>query len=257
MHRKIFIVSIIVILISLIGCSFENNKQLNEMSNEINKKEIDNNTFESDVMSPPKMPIFYYNSFDEVAMDLNGDMDKEQLELIEEAEIKKGTFKKFLKNRVTKNELYIPCYNKEMIPLSNEEGFSNIKIFPSEAYDRPWIWYYGEINNSEFTVKTAYLTQDEYDTVKGKSIIDFLREYQPGYINSKNFNDYPYWENVYESELILKDRTVDTMVYQLYDDPRITVGFMYDEILVKVTYYPDKVTDDIWKALDFKKKKIK
>ena len=257
MQKKIFIVSIIVILISLIGCSFENNNQLNEMSNEINKKEIDNNTFESDVMSPPKMPIFYYNSFDEVAMDLNGNMDKKQLELIEEAEIKKGTFKKFIKNRVTKNELYIPCYNKEMIPLSNEEGFSNIKIFPYEAYDRPWIWYYGEINNSEFTVKTAYLTQDEYDTVKGKSIIDFLREYQPGHISSSNFKKDPYWENVYESDLKLKDCKVETIVYKSCDDPRTTVGFMYDEMLVEVTYYSDKVTDDIWKALSFVKKKIK
>lgn len=125
--------------------------------------------------------------------------------------------KEFLLKRNNEKAIKIPYYNDYPMELrgtsdSNAASGGNAIILNADdLFNETWINYYLPSDNIEELVKIWYLKGDE---LKPEILIDY--------------------DSSYETSLSIQDRTVNAVIGQKRDDPRIYVNFAYDDILAVV-----------------------
>lgn len=140
--------------------------------------------------------------------------------------------------RLKNKSIYVPFYQGKEIVYRNQEGFSNIILHSSEAYAQPNLWFFPEINKVNNYISTMYLdillNAEKIEQANNKGASWLLEQFFPASPNVNNAESFPNYKNIYEKELELGDRKVNALFYEFSDDQRITVKFVYDEILATV-----------------------
>lgn len=125
--------------------------------------------------------------------------------------------KEFLYKRNQEKAVKIPYYNghpAELRGTSDTDSATDgnaIILNADDLFSETWITYYLPSDNIEEFIKIWYLRGDE---LKPEILIDY--------------------DSSYETSLNIQDRTVNAVIGQNSDDPRIYVNFAYDDILAVV-----------------------
>ncbi|MDR0491934.1 MAG: hypothetical protein LBH28_11895 [Oscillospiraceae bacterium] len=213
-------------------------------------------TAELGCYSLPLIPTFSFSSVEELCRSLANDFTDEILTEIESAERTefKGTFREFLEGRRREDRVYVPYCKEEMVPLENREGYSNVTLLPSEALLQTWIWFHCRVNGEDVIIKMMYLDDGIVQDANNKGCSWFLSQSSFEVPNVHNIESFPRYKKIYEKEIKLKDRTANALVYEVVDDPRDSVSFIYDDIMVTILYKSEsRVINDEWfSQLSFK-----
>ena len=133
-------------------------------------------------------------------------------------------------------------------------GFNNITFFSSEFFGIPWIWYFpNEEQSGVRSVATAFLNDDMIKNARNKNISDFTAELGPTYPNVHNYHEYDFISRVYTSELILSDRKSEALILEYKENNRVIIQFMYDDLLISILTFNEKLAYEWMKDLSFEK----
>ena len=139
--------------------------------------------------------------------------------------------------------LYFPYFWGDEASLDDR----NITVFVKEHYGLPWIWYHCTHNDTSVTVKVSYLSVATVDASSITSISELLRSMNHSHVVTvDNYTTYPGIKSVTEVSLKLSDRTVSAFQYERDNDPRYTMEFLYDGMIVRITTWPSILTDNFW-----------
>ena len=111
--------------------------------------------------SPPYISPFYYDSFSDFKKAINKEKKLyAELSDMRASEEITANFKAFVEKYQSQGVI-VPYWNGEKIELRNEEGFSNISFFPSEAYNRPCIFFHPKVSTGEnLYIHISYIPED-------------------------------------------------------------------------------------------------
>ena len=116
----------------------------------------------------PFMNDFRYDTVEELSGGLTSYFTEDVLQDYEDhyGPERGGVFRSFITNLQNGSvPLYVPTYLGEEIEYPNEEGRSNISLFPSDLYSKPWIWFasneYGV--NCIYTMYLDELTKEHFN----------------------------------------------------------------------------------------------
>jgi len=200
----------------------------------------------------PYMNDFNYDTVDELVSSLISDFPKEVLQdYANHRGDKRGkTFSALVKNLQDGSvPLYIPYYQGQQIEFQNKEGFPNVTLFPSESFDRPWIFYLGD----KASISIMYLDKGMETQAKKKGTLWVVEQ-----INStgtgKSAKPFVTYSETSEKDIMLSDKTVkvaECILKNVYGQFTHTY-FVYDDVLVRVNPQPD-LPSDWMKDLSFEK----
>lgn len=126
---------------------------------------------------------------------------------------------KFFIEKFQSQNIVVPYLDGKVIEFRNEEGFSNIALFVSEAYGLPWIWYWPVVTSGEnFYIKLTYLPSNVIKTSGKLTASDVIKELSP---NSPNINNLgKQHEKIYNQIIKLSDCEVTALVCEYKTDNR-------------------------------------
>lgn len=138
----------------------------------------------------------------------------------------------------------VPFMNGKKIEFRDEEGYSNISVFPSEAYGLPWVIFYPSVPTGEnFYIKLTCLPDSIVKTQKAPTASNVIKIISPDSPNINNVGELH--ERIYDRITELEDRKVTAMVIEYKTDKRDSIFFVYGEMLVEVRCDP-AVWDAKW-----------
>lgn len=202
-------------------------------------------TMTSGAVTPPEYIYpFCYDSLSSLKEAVSADG-----ELYDELS-RKGAGSEIIDGFVTFIEKYksqgviVPLLNGKEIDLRDKEGYSNISVFPSEAYGRPWVIFYPSVPTGEnFYIKLTCLPDSVAKTQKSPTPSDAIKIISPDSPNINNVGEQH--ERIYDLVTELEDRKVTAMVIEYKTDKRNSIFFVYGEMLVEVRCDP-AVWDAKW-----------
>lgn len=140
--------------------------------------------------------------------------------------------------------MIVPFMNGKEIEFRDEEGYSNISVFPSEAYGLPWVIFYPSVPTGEnFYIKLTCLPDSIVKTQKAPTASNVIKIISPDSPNINNVGELH--ERIYDRITELEDRKVTAMVIEYKTDKRDSIFFVYGEMLVEVRCDP-AVWDAKW-----------
>jgi len=205
----------------------------------------------------PSLHPFDYNTVEELIGSILNDFTEEQLQKMfngrVEAEKDREAFRNFI-TMLQDGFLYVPYYQGREMTFRNRDGFHNISFFPSDRYGKPWIWYYpdtGQQGNSFISV--MYLDENLKAEANERGAYWLISQIAPQMPTPENYKKIKDYSRIFESTIELNGRTFSALVYQFTDDPRDHTFFVYDDVLVRITYYPGETATEWLKGLSFEK----
>lgn len=148
-------------------------------------------------------------------------------------------FERFVDAIGESGALKLPKVYGELLPIRENDKLPKISVFKQEGYGAPWIWFHGEIDGRTVRVQMAYPTNVEIE--EGMNASEILELIFPGAINVHNYGKNGY-DDVYLTDISLKDRTVSAVIFDLKNKDNNYVTFYYDGYWVEV--YTDIPLDD-------------
>ncbi len=138
----------------------------------------------------------------------------------------------------------LPGFKKDEINLDIKDGYSNISVFPSEAYGLPWVIFYPSVPTGEnFYIKLTCLPDSIVKTQKAPTASNVIKIISPDSPNINNVGELH--ERIYDRITELEGRKVTAMVIEYKTDKRDSIFFVYGEMLVEVRCDP-AVWDAKW-----------
>ena len=235
MKKCITIMSIILCFcLCLCACGFMDNPSMTDVPLQDN---------ENSPVSAQIYPLDYDSLFDLKRSINQKNQDTLYAQLIEKGANNEQIDKvKFFVEKFQSQNIVVPYLDGKVIEFRNEEGFSNIALFASEAYGLPWIWYWPVVSTGEnFYMKVTYLP-DSINKTPGKlTASDVIKELSP---NSPNINNLgKQHEKIYNQIIKLGDREVTALVCEYKTDNRNSFIFIYKDLLVEIRCDPE-----VWNA---------
>lgn len=140
--------------------------------------------------------------------------------------------------------MIVPFMNGKEIEFRDEEGYSNISVFPSEAYGLPWVIFYPSVPTGEnFYIKLTCLPDSIVKTQNSPTASEAIKIISPDSPNINNVGEQH--ERIYDRVTELEDRKVTAMVVEYKTDKMNSIFFVYGEMLVEVRCDP-AVWDAKW-----------
>ena len=201
--------------------------------------------------SPPKIRPLHYDSFNDLKKAINKE-NKLYAELSEMGanETTTANFKAFVE-KYQSQKVIIPYLNGKEIELQNEEGFSNISFYPSEAYDLPCIFFHPKVSTGEnLYIKMTCIPEDIISNQENPTASEVIKALAPNAANVDNLGDAH--KNIYNKTITLADREVTAMVIEYKDDKRNSTYFVYGDLLVEVRDNPEVWNEKWFSELSFK-----
>ena len=138
----------------------------------------------------------------------------------------------------------LPGFKKDEINLDIKDGYSNISVFPSEAYGLPWVIFYPSVPTGEnFYIKLTCLPDSIVKTQQAPPASNVIKIISPDSPNINNVGELH--ERIYDRITELEGRKVTAMVIEYKTDKRDSIFFVYGEMLVEVRCDP-AVWDAKW-----------
>ena len=147
--------------------------------------------------------------------------------------------------------LKVPKKDNENIAFRNLEGLSNITVMPDELFSLPWIWYYFNVENTQITIKTSYIKAMDEKHI-GSTYRQIVEDIYPDAPLPSNYQNFENYKIIYEKEIVLDDgyRTY-ALFYETNDSERISVAFVYEDLMVSIKTYPKLISDSFFSSLSF------
>ena len=193
-------------------------------------------------------PIHYETDYDSLTDLKNSISQKNEEKLIKEIERDGATDEvvgkvKTFVQKLRAHSLPVPYLDGKPMEFRNEEGFSNITLFPSEAYQMPWIWFFPKVSTGgNFYIKMTCLP-DQLEKRNNLTASEALKELSP---NSANINHLgEQHKSIQNRQITLRNREVTALVFEYKTDKRSSVVFVYGDLLVEVRCDPN-VWDAQW-----------
>lgn len=195
---------------------------------------------------PPDSTVYSFDSYDELTGALAGSNEKGET-LREERPHYGNEYSKLLDCLSDTKNLRIPMLGGEKLPLRNEKGYHSIALFTKELYGLPWLWYYCVCAGSDVTIKLLYMSSaGDISVTPELSCSEVLKRIYPDAPNTDNYTSFSSYKNVYQTDIMLSDRTVSALVYEFSDSSSVTASFIYDDIFVSVKAESVVLTDGFW-----------
>ena len=180
----------------------------------------------------PFMNDFRYDTVEELSGGLTSYFTEDVLQDYEDhyGPERGGVFRSFITNLQNGSvPLYVPTYLGEEIEYPNEEGRSNISLFPSDLYSKPWIWFasneYGV--NCIYTMYLDELTKEHFNE---NGIHGLYEELNTNGVGGQ-------YDDIKDQTITLSNRVVSGLSCTYKKDTRTFTYFVYDDILVLLNTY--------------------
>ncbi len=162
---------------------------------------------------------------------------------------KRDDFEGFV-SKLQSQKIPVPCLNEKAVNFREKEGFPNISLFISEAYDLPWIYFYPEVSSGEnFYIKITFLPDNILAAQKKPTASDVIYMLSPNSPNINNLGERH--KNIYNTKIQLQDCEVVALIYEYKTDNRNSTMFVYGNMLVEVRSSPDVWSTQWFSTLSF------
>ncbi len=161
-----------------------------------------------------------------------------------------ANYQKFVDTIIASGNIFIPYINGEEIAIQEENGYAQVFILPYGSFKQPWLGFHCAPRNRLF-VDIMYIPEEHLSKDYIASAAAFTKNVAPDYPNLENAESHENIESVYETQLVLSDRTVTALVYKYHGDARLYYNFIYDNLLIRVVGYRTEAPDTWFKGLSF------
>ena len=226
----------------VVSDSISDNVTSSESSDENSDTSSDNT---DDVQ--PEQTVFDFDSIDELKAHFTKEGNKinaDSTATLINAEYD-ALVKRIVSGKIDIAQLFI---NEKPLELRNKEGYSNITLFTSELYERPWIWYHCVYNSQDYTIKIMYLTEAEASDSKNQSASSFVSAISPNAPNVENAEKFSSYESIYEDDFQINKVTTKALFYQ-FKNGKTTISFIYGGALIKITGDTQSISADFANGL--------
>ncbi len=157
-------------------------------------------------------------------------------------------YESFIDTIMSYDEVRLPKINGDLLPLRNEEGFSDISLFTSELYEMPWVWIHGKDVRVQATCPSVKVDTDNFEGLDASQILSLI---SPGAVNVHNYQEHENYRNVYCRDIIVSGKTVSALTYEFKNSEKIMVAFYYNDFYIILNAYPDVLNDSFFASFDF------
>lgn len=214
--------SIIVLLISVEGCSYASDSETTmESLSPIDSNEI----MYADFSDYSELECNFLDSLQRIEKELQ----KEKTDTT--------SFQEYMESVKKYKKIRIPKVNGENIELNHEDGYYSIYFQSRDLYEKPWLFFSLKDNECNSYVKIADFSielSDRYPV----DIISFLNEIDP---TPNNNLFYPAYNSVREETVEIAGESVNVMFSTFENDPRCYVTFLCDYSLVVICCSQEKL----------------
>lgn len=186
-----------------------------------------------------------YNSFYTVFADPNS---AESTQISAEKSLYSKEYSDFIDLMMTDGTMVVPMLNGAVIELRNMDNYAQISLFTQELYNLPWIWYHCQYSgDTNLSISITDLSIVENLNVgETHKFSDVVRKLAPDAPNVDNYENFSGYKIISETEIQLYDRQVSALYYELNNDDRIMVAFVYDDMYVLLRGLPTTLTEDFF-----------
>lgn len=122
-----------------------------------------------------------------------------------------------------------PYWGDDRMLLRERDGFTQIEIGSMDG-GRPWLWYFCEMKDVEWSIQLKILTQDEVDRLRVQTIDEVLKA--------------DIFKGEYGNHVVLRDKEVMACIAKPSDDTRTHIKFVYDNVFVSI-HVNEKVFNEV------------
>jgi hypothetical protein len=241
MKKKIFIMLLIVVGVTLCACA-NNSNAFNDIGGD---EIIEGSTEPTNVI---------YNSFDTyeeleewMTTDENGNAPA-----MEEMELHGQYYKEFIEDLLEgKVQIAKPYWGENLMIFRNEDGFPNIDIMCWDD-ERPEVWFFCELGDRTCRFQLLYMNEDEIAYSQNHSIGEMHKYIYPSSHVLDELQAQGVYKNVFVEDITLQDRTVLVLTQKHDDDPRLYKYFVYDNLYVTMVVYEDSFNNANWQEFSLR-----
>ena len=225
-------------------CVFVYSDKLTDVSFDAFEFEI-LNKISSDTQNSHTYNFDSYNSFYTV---FAGPNSAESTQISAEKSLYSKEYSDFIDLMMTDGTMVVPKLNGDVIELRNMDNYAQISLFTQELYNLPWIWYHCQYSgDTNLSISITDLSVVENLNVsETHKISDIVRKLAPDAPNVDNYENFSGYKSISETEIQLYDRQVSALYYELNNDDRIMVAFVYDDMYVLLRGLPTTLTEDFF-----------
>ena len=149
MKKSIFVILLLLLGIAIISCSNESFEDDNSSSSTV-QAGVNNDGTKDEEPPAQQYTTYYLDNYEELIKSFS--KDNSESEIQKDKANHSPEFAAFVDKLVEEESLVLPYISDELLPLRNLEGFPNLIVWESEAFERPWIWFFGEYEGKRFRV---------------------------------------------------------------------------------------------------------
>ncbi len=184
-----------------------------------------------------------YNSLHTVFADPSS---AESIQISAEKSLYSKEYSDFIDLMMSDGTMVVPKLNGDVIELRNMDNYAQISLFTQELYNLPWIWYhcqYGGDTNLSISITDLSIVEN-LNVGETHKFSDIVRKLAPDAPNVDNYENFSGYKKISETEIQLYDRQVSALYYELNNDDRVMIAFVYDGVYVILKGLPTTLTDN-------------
>ena len=174
---------------------------------------------------------YYLDNYEELIKSFS--KDNSESEIQKDKANHSPEFAAFVDKLVEEESLVLPYISDELLPLRNLEGFPNLIVWESEAFERPWIWFFGEYEGKRFRVMLTSV--DDVENAQELDGMEILEQIAPD-VDWKSETEGFYYSSVEQVQLknedvkaaVLKSETTGLTMYFYYNGFFVRINTEYD-----------------------------
>ena len=160
-------------------------------------------------------------------------------------------YQRFVNEILTSGKIVVPYMNGKEVTIRKESDDARVSLITYEWFKQPWIWFQCESKRAEQRIQIMYIPEEHLSKDYIVSASAFIKNVAPNYPHLENAESHEEIESVYETQLVLSDRTVTSLAHKYKGDLRIYYSFIYDNLFIRVVGYRTELNDNWFKGLSF------
>ena len=178
--------------------------------------------------------------------------DRDSKNIVQDEKDEYGDLHKSFVDHLTENGSYVvPMLHGEKMELESREGYSKITLFTRENYGWSWLLFRCTPDDTNIVIRVSCPSCGGVNGIEnGMTHSEVIRTIKPTAPNVDNYMELysDTFSDISEISLSLADCTVSALCYEMVDEDRIRVEFMYRGMFVRVDALPDILTPEFWSA---------
>lgn len=170
----------------------------------------------------------YYNDYNDLSLNLTDNLSEINENLKRSEEETSASILQFI-DLIEKSDLIkVPQISGENLKLRQKECYYGISVETKDFYNRPWIFYSFDDDDSNSYVKITDISSEIWQ-LDSDVIFELMNAMDP---IPDDGVFYPPYTEMYEETIDMNEKSIEVLFAKRDNDPRVYANFIYDDSMV-------------------------